>query len=83
MIQRVIGAHRHQDVPGRHANARRREFGLRRQIELIQFHMRCARLALADSVLGNLKNSEQQGRKSQPGDRRIWLGEKVDDCNSE
>ena len=83
VIQRVVGAHGHQDIPGRHANACRREFGFRRQIELIEFHMGGAGLSLADAVLGDFKNREKQRRKRESSNRRIGLGKEVDDRNCE
>ncbi len=45
VIERVIGAHRHQDVAGLHADGFRREFGGLREIELIEFDVRLAALA--------------------------------------
>ena len=78
VIQRVIRAHRNQNISGGDADAGGRQFGFLREIELIEFHVGGASGAHAHAMLGNFEHREKQNRENDARDGCLRLRKQVD-----
>ena len=80
-IERVVGAHGHEDVARLHAHIFRRQVGRLREIEFVELGVGFGR-ALGD-IFGNFENDEEDNREGDAGNRGDLFGEEIDDSTAQ